>query len=405
MLSEILQKIIEKDRKYLFQNYGNRRAVCFTKGKGSLLYDQDGKEYIDLFAGVAVCCLGYGHRAYTEALHRQIDSLLHSSNHFYNKEQADAGQAVAEMSFPGRTLFCNSGTEANEAAIKLARKWGLSVNKNKYTILSFSKTFHGRTFGSMTATGQKKIHDGFGPLPEGFEYLPYNDIEAFKKAVKKEDRTAAVILELVQGEGGVLPADRSFVKQMGDICREKKILVIVDEVQTGAGRTGKPFAYQNYELEPDIITMAKGLAGGIPIGAVHAKEFLNDFLPAGSHGTTFGGNLLASAAAKAVLKELRKPALQKNVEKISGLLFSTLNEMKKEISIIKDVRGMGLLIGVELTVPGSALVDAALENGLIINCTSGNVIRLAPPLNIKASQAAKGLKILKKILKEAEASK
>ena len=401
MASKKLQKIIEQDGKYLYQNYGHRRDVSFVKGKGALLYDQDGKEYIDFFAGIAVCNLGYGGNTLTAALHSQIDKIIHSSNHFYNYEQIKAAALISELSFPGKTLFCNSGTEANEAAIKLARKHGLTLGKKRFEIVSFLNSFHGRTMGSMTATGQEKIRTGFGPLPAGFKYLPNNNINAFKKEVRKNKNIAAVILELVQGEGGIVLAEKIFVRELFDTCARNNIITIVDEVQTGIFRTGMPFAYQHYGVVPDIITLAKGLGGGIPIGAMHTKDFLSPVFTPGSHGTTFGGNHLACAAATAVLEELKKPAFIKNIMKISSAFFSAIEDMKNVCPLIKEIRGMGLHIGIELTQDGTAIANKALEKGLIINCTAGNVIRLMPPLNITLPTAKKGLSILKEVFADA----
>lgn len=399
MASKKLQSIIKEDEKYLFQNYGRRKNVCFVKGKGSLLYDQDGKEYIDLFAGVAVCALGYGHKAHIAAIKKQAETLIHSSNHFYNKEQSEAGRLIAELSFAGKTLFGNSGTEANEAAIKLARKFGLARSKRKYEIISFVNSFHGRTYGSMTATGQAKIHDGFGPLPAGFTYLPFNNIKEFAKAMRKSGQIAAVMIELVQGEGGVTPAEADFTAELAAICKKNDVLLIIDEIQTGAGRTGKAFAYQHYGIEPDIITIAKGLGGGIPIGAMHARDYLNEYLPAGSHGTTFGGNHFACAAACAVLRELQKPTFLKTAAKTGELMMNALSAGAEKLGYSKP-RGLGMLIGQELPYPASHIVDKALERGVVINCTAGNVIRIAPPLNIPYALALKGIKIIEEIFAE-----
>ncbi len=402
MISKKLKKIIDLDKHHLYQNYGDRQEVCFVKGEGSLLYDQDGRQYIDLFAGIAVQNLGHGNKAVLKALHSQLDKIVHTSNHYYNIEQIEAARLLSQLSFPGKTLFVNSGTEANEAAIKLARRYGLSTSDKRYEIVTFQSSFHGRTLGSMTATGQSKIHSGFGPLPGGFRYLPYNDIKAFKKAVDKSKKTAAVMLELVQGEGGIIPAEHGFVAEIFDICTRNGILTIVDEVQTGIGRTGKPFAYQNYGILPDVITLAKGLGGGIPVGAIHTKSFLTDYFGKGVHGSTFGGNHLAAASAHAVLKEISRPALLNNAQKISSLIFDELTRIKDRTGLIKEIRGMGLLIGASVKTDGANIVKKALESGLVINCTAGDVIRFAPALNIAPSLVKKGLTIFEKILTQEE---
>ncbi len=399
-ISSKLKKIIDDDKGYLFQNYGDRLPVCFTKGEGAYLFDQNNRKYIDFFSGIAVCNLGYNNKHFRKAIHDQIDKLIHSSNWFYNKEQIGAAKIISELTFPGHTLFLNSGTEANEAAIKLARKYGLAMSKNRFEIISFSNSFHGRTLGSMTATAQEKIHSGFGPLPAGFKYLPYNDIKRFKNEVKKNKNIAAVMIELIQGEGGIIVAEASFVKEVFDICNTKNIITIVDEVQTGVGRTGKPFAFHHYGILPDIITLAKGLGGGIPVGAIHAKKYLSETLDRGSHGSTFGGNHLAAAAALTVLKEIKKKSFQKNVLRASDYIFNELKILKQSLPIIKEIRGMGLHIGIELNRPGMNMVRKALSRGLIINCTAEKVIRIMPPLNIPSKDVRSGMEILKEIFIE-----
>jgi acetylornithine/N-succinyldiaminopimelate aminotransferase len=400
MTSSKLRKIMADDKKYLFQNYGDRMPVCFIKGEGGHLLDQDGKKYVDLFSGIAVASLGYDNTAFRKALHRQVDSLLHTSNHFYNREQNEAGKVLAEVSFPGKTLFVNSGTEASEAAIKLARRYGLSHGKDRYEIITFTNSFHGRTYGGMSATGQKKIHEGFGPLVPGFTYLPYNDIGSFVKATKKNRNICAVMIELIQGEGGIVVADKEFVKELFRVCGTNGILTIVDEVQTGIGRTGTMFGYQHYGVVPDIITMAKGLGGGVPIGALHAKNFLPEFFPKGVHGSTFGGNHLACAAAAVVLKQVSKKSFLGNVNTVSAYFFESLNALRKKVDFIKEVRGMGLHIGIELTRPGAVFIASALERGLVINCTAEKVIRIMPPLNISLKTAREGMKIFERLILE-----
>ncbi|OHD65435.1 MAG: hypothetical protein A2176_06120 [Spirochaetes bacterium RBG_13_51_14] len=388
------------DKNYLFQNYGDRLPVCFVRGNTCFLYDQDGKKYIDFFSGIAVTSVGYGNRLLLRALHRQIDSLIHTSNWFYNREQNEAAKQLAEASFPGKTLFVNSGTEATEAAIKLARRYGLNQDQDRYQIVSFTNSFHGRTFGGMSATAQKKIHDGFGPLVPGFIYLPYNDATAFAKEVKKNRNICAIIIELIQGEGGIVIADHAFVKEVFRICSKNNILTIVDEVQTGIGRTGTLFAYQHYGIVPDIITLAKGLGGGIPVGAIHAKNFLPEFFPKGVHGSTFGGNHLACAAVAAVLKQVQNKSFLDNIKKVSAYFLERLNEIKQDVAFIKEVRGMGLHIGIELSIPGAPMVSKALARGLVINCTAEKVIRIMPPLTISLNTAQAGMKILETILME-----
>ncbi len=388
------------DKSYLFQNYGDRLPVCFVKGKNCFLYDQDNRKYIDFFSGIAVSSVGYGNAQYVKALHRQIDNLIHSSNWYYNNEQTQAAKLLAELSFPGKTLFANSGTEANEAAIKLARRFGLAHHKGKFEIVTFTNSFHGRTFGGMSATAQTKIHDGFGPLVPGFKYLPFNDIKAFSKELKKDRNICAVLIELIQGEGGIMIADSEFVREVFRLCNKNAVLTIVDEVQTGIGRTGAMFAYQHYNVVPDIITLAKGLGGGVPVGAIHAKNFLSDFFPRGSHGSTFGGNHLACAAAAAVLKQVGKKSFQKNVNSVGAFILDTLHQLKQRVNFISEVRGRGLHIGIELTMPGAPLVSKALSRGLLINCTAEKVIRIMPPLTINLKTAEAGMKIFESVFLE-----
>jgi len=391
-----INEIKDLDNKYLFQNYGEKLPVCFKYGEGSTAYDYEGKKYIDFLAGIAVNTFGYNDPILSETLKSQVEKIIHSSNHLYNLEQIEAAKLLNEKSFKGKTLFVNSGTEANEAAIKLSRRYGTSINPEKYKIISFDKSFHGRTFGSMTATAQAKIYNGFGPLVPGFKHIPFNDIEAFEKEV--DDNTCAVILEMIQGEGGIIKAEETFVKTIRKICTDKKIILIIDEIQTGIGRTGKVFAYQHYGIEPDIITLAKGLAGGVPIGAIHAKDELVNYFPGGAHGTTFGGNHLASAGAKSVLSRLDS-SLLKHVNKISGIFISRIQSIMQNEPRIKSIRGMGLLIGIEMSFTGRPLVLKALENGLLMNCTSENIIRFVPALNITEEEVSEGLDIFEKTLK------
>lgn len=395
-------KAVELDNNYLFGNYGNRLPVCFTRGQGDRLYDTADREYIDFFSGIAVTNLGHNHPKLTKAIQEQAEKILHTSNWFFNEEQGKAARQLSELAFPGRTLFVNSGAEANEAAIKLARRHGLFKSGRKFEIISFHGSFHGRTFGSMTATAQKKIHRGFGPLPRGFVYLPFNDLKALKKQLRRGRETAAVILEPVQGEGGIRIAEQEFIRGARELCSERNVLLIMDEVQTGMGRTGEPFAFQHFDVTPDILTLAKGLAGGMPAGAMHAREDLAEHLPGGSHGTTFGGNHLAMAAALVVLKEIGKESLMKKVRDTGREITDRLNELKERYRFIQEVRGMGLHIGMELTHPCQEMVKRSLEKGLVVNCTAGNVLRIMPPLNVKTSTVRKGMKILEELLREEE---
>ena len=399
MAASKLTKIINDDKEFLFQNYGEKLQACFVKGDGSYLYDQDNKKYIDFLSGIAVSSLGYSSQVLHKAIHSQIDrGVLHTSNKFFNQEQIEAAKLISSTSFPGKSLFVNSGAEANEAAIKLARRYGLSINKKKFKIITFTGSFHGRTFGAMSATAQAKIHEGFGPIVPGFIYAPFNNVKAIRKLLKKDKHIAAVMLELIQGEGGINVADGDFVKEIFDTCNQKGILTIIDEIQTGVGRTGATYVYQHFNVTPDILTLAKGLGGGIPIGAMHSKNYLAEYLPAGAHGTTFGGNHLASAAVIAVLTEIKKNTFISNVNALSEHFFERLKKIKQRTGYIKSIRGLGLHIGIELPEDGNKFVDEALSEKLIINCTMGNVIRLMPPLNISMSAVDEGMNILEKLI-------
>ena len=398
MNSSKLAKLINEDKEYLFQNYGDRLPAAFTRGDGSYLYDQDNKRYVDLFSGIAVSSLGHANKAFLKALHGQVDRIIHTSNWFLNPEQIEAAKLVSETSFPGKTLFVNSGTEANEAAIKLARRYGLSISPKKYKIVTFTGSFHGRTFGSMSATAQEKIHKGFGPIVPGFIYCEYNNRKAFRKIMKKHKNIAAVMFELIQGEGGINVADQDFVRDIFELCNQNGVLTIVDEVQTGIARTGKTYVHQHYGITPDILTLAKGLGGGVAVGALHAKTFLSEHFPRGVHGTTFGGNHLACAAVVAVLKEIKKKPFLTGVTNSSEYVFSRLKKIKQKTSYIRGIRGMGLLIGVEIAESGSQLVRDALEQKLVINCTADNIIRIMPPLNIETKVLEEGMDIFEKLI-------
>lgn len=393
-----LKSIIKNDNEYLFQNYGDRLPVSFIDSKDDILIDQDNKEYIDFFSGIAVNTLGYGDLDFKQTLKNQIDNIIHSSNWYFNKEQINAAKLISDLSFKGKTLFVNSGTEANEAAIKLARLYGLSKSATKYNIISFENSFHGRTMGAMTATAQEKIHKGFGPLTPGFIYLPFNDIKRFKNAVN-EQNVCAVIFEPIQGEGGINLIEVDFLQKIKEICIKNDILLISDEVQTGIARTGKYFGYQHTNITPDIITLAKGLGSGIPIGALHTTDEISKHFSAGKHGTTFGGNHLACAAASFVLTRIKNPSFLNHVNELSDYFFKELNNFKDNSNKIKEVRGLGLHIGIELNESGMHYVKSALKEGLIINCTANKVIRIMPPLTLSLESTHKGMQILKKVLR------
>ena len=369
---------------------------CYTKtplvlerGKGTRVWDSHGQEYLDFFPGWAVSGIGHCHKRVTEAIKRQAERLIHVSNNYYHELQGVLAEEIIRHSFPGKVFFCNSGAEANEAAFKLVRKLG---NPARNEIISMDRSFHGRTLAAISATGQKKYQEGFEPIVQGFVNVPFNDFAALERAVTS--RTIAIILEPIQGEGGVRVADQQFLTSVRRLCNDKKIYLIFDEVQTGMGRTGRMFCYKNFGIEPDIMTLAKSLGGGFPIGALVAKKEIADTLQPGMHATTFGGSPLACAAALAVFEAIDKEKLLNNTLVMGSLLFKRLNELKKKHSIIKEVRGMALMAGVELEVEGKNIYEYCLKNKLLINCTQGNVLRLMPPLVVREKEIDRAVQIL-----------
>lgn len=387
------------DTEKLYENFilptYRRTPVCFVKGKGSRLWDLEGREYLDFFPGWAVSGLGHSHPAVVSAIKDQAAKLIHVSNNFLNPKQARLGEAISENSFPCRVFFANSGAEANEGAIKFARRYGSAAGR--YEIITMNDSFHGRTLATITATAQTKYQEGFAPLPEGFTYAPFNDIQALK--AKIGPKTIAIMLEPIQGEGGINVASREYLKEVRRLCDEKDLLLVLDEVQTGMGRTGKMFAYQHYGIEPDLMTLAKSLGGGVPIGAlVVNRRVKGEVLTPGTHASTFGGNPLACAAALAVFKTIRKDRLLRNAEVMGDYLRSKLEGLKAKYGFIKEVRGMGVMLGVELTVPGAKIAEACLAEGLLINCTHEKVLRIVPAITISKTLLNKGLRILDKVL-------
>lgn len=391
----VTKEIIALGDKYLMQNYG-RIPLALVKGEGARVWDADGKEYLDFVGGIAVNSLGHCHPSVVKALSRQVRRLMHCSNLYYIKPQVELAKLLVENSCCSRVFFCNSGAEANEAAIKLARKYASQhYGTGKYEIITAFNSFHGRTLAALAATGQPKYHKGFEPLPEGFKHVPYNDLDALEEAIGPV--TCAVMLEPVQGEGGVNVASRSYLEGVAKLCREHGLLLILDEVQCGLGRTGHFFAYQHFGVEPDILTLAKALGSGFPIGAMLAKEEVAVFKP-GDHASTFGGNPLACAVALAVVKEILHGGILENTVRIGRYLFNKLGEMAGRYSFIKEVRGLGLLLGMELVVEGKDVVERCQAKGLLINCVGQNVLRFTPPLNITAGDVDQAVAILDEVL-------
>ncbi len=384
------EQIFESYNENILATY-TRMPAIFVKGKGSVLTDIHGKKYLDFFPGWGVSNLGHCHPKVMGAVREQIGKLIHIPNNLYNPIQAKLAKELIRMSFPGKMFFCNSGAEAIETAIKFSRVYGKG---EKFEIITTVNSFHGRTMGALTATGQEKHQKPFTPLLAGFKHVPFNDIKAFKEAVS--DKTSAVILEFVQGEGGINVATQEYVQTIRQICDEKKILFIADEVQTGMGRCGQIFCYKNYGITPDVMCLAKALGGGLPIGVMIAKKELADVFKPGMHGSTFAGSPLVCKAALGVIKAIYADKTLSNVKTMGPYLTKKLNDLKEKYPIIKEVRGLGLMLGVELTVPGENVFKECFEHGLIINCTQGNVLRIMPALNVTRRQINKAMFILDK---------
>ena len=377
-----MKKLLDDSEHYLMHTY-NRFPVAIRKGRGMKVWGTDGKEYLDFLGGVAVNCLGHCHPKVVIAIQKQAQRLIHISNYFHIESQTKLAKILVENSFADKVFFCNSGAEANEAAIKLARRYFKEVSgKNKFEIITAFNSFHGRTLGTLSATGQEKFKIGFDPLVPGFTHVDFNDIGAIENAITKD--TCAVMLEPIQGESGVKIPAPDYLGEVRKLCDRHGILLILDEVQTGMGRTGKLFAYEHSGITPDIMTLAKGLGGGVPIGAMLATDTVAAAFVPGTHGSTFGGNPLACSAAIATIDVLIEDGFILDQCKRMGEYFNKkLEELHKEFpSIIAEVRGVGLLVGMELTRDGAPIVQACLERGLLINCTAGNILRFMPALII-----------------------
>lgn len=389
---------ISDDKKYVMNTYG-RFPMTLVKGEGTKVWDNDGNIYLDFVAGIAVNALGYSYPSVVATIKEQAETLIHCSNLYWNENQIELAKMIALNSFGDEVFFANSGAEANEGAIKLARKYAsLKYGDERYKIISAKNSFHGRTFGALTATGQMKYHKGFGPLLQGFKYVPYNDIDALKNAI--DDEVCAIMLEVIQGEGGIHEGKPDYLKAVRDICDKNDILLIIDEVQTGIGRTGKLFAYQHYGIEPDIMTLAKALGGGIPIGAVVAKKEVSVFKP-GDHASTFGGNPLACASGIAVMKEITKDGFLEEVAEKGKYFKKGLEGLKAKHNVIKEVRGKGLMVGLELALDdANGIVLNAMKKGLLINCINHNVLRFVPPLIITKDDIDTAIIILDDVLQE-----
>jgi acetylornithine/N-succinyldiaminopimelate aminotransferase len=390
------QTLMMLSEKYVAHTY-TRYPVLLVKGKGTQVWDMDGKAYLDFVAGLAVCNLGHCHPKVVKAIQDQAGKLIHVSNFYYIEPQIQLASLLCQHSFADKVFFCNSGAEANEGAMKLARKYAKEkMEGDRYEIITMERSFHGRTLATLTATAQKKFHNGYSPLMPGFKYIPFNDAEALKNAI--DSKTCAVMVEPIQGEGGVNCPSEGYLKALRKICDEKGILLIYDEVQVGMGRTGRLFAYEHEGVEPDMMTLAKSLAGGVPIGALLIKKEIAESFEPGDHASTFGGNPLATAAGVAALTAILEEGMLENCQRVGDYFLKRLEEMKKKFRFIQEVRGKGLILGMELKIDGSSIVKEMMQRGFLINCTMGNVLRFLPPLIVTKEEVDQVVAALEEVL-------
>jgi predicted acetylornithine/succinylornithine family transaminase len=390
--------LTEKTDKYIMKTY-KRFTPAFVRGEGSRIYDAGGKEYIDFLAGIAVCNLGHCHKNVTDAIVTQATKYLHFSNLFYMEPQGELAELLVNLSFADRVFFANSGAEANDGAIKLARKYAKdNISNEKYEIITMLKSFHGRTLATISATGQEKVKKGFDPMLPGFLHVDFNDIDSLKEAVT--ENTCAIMIEPIQGESGVNPSERAFMQELREFCDREKILLIFDEIQTGIGRTGKMFSYEHYGVEPDIMTLAKGLANGLPLGAILAREEVAKSFVPGTHGSTFGGSPVCCAAAVATLKTIIDDGYLEKCSKLGIYFKEKLNGLKEKYGFIKEIRGEGLMIALELDFPGADIVKKCFDRGFIINCALEKNLRFLPPFIITTDEIDALVTVLDEIFKE-----
>lgn len=387
----------EKTKKYLCQTYA-RYPLEIKSARGCHLYDFNGREYLDLLSGISVCNLGHSHPRLISAITRQIEKLIHVSNLFYQEEQVNLAEKLTLTCSLDKVFFCNSGAEANEGAIKLTRRYMQKIqNQNRFEIITLSGSFHGRTLATLTATGQDKIKEGFDPLPPGFKTIPFNDENALEQAVSHE--TAAIMVEIIQGEGGIKILSPGFMEKTAQLCRSHDLLLIVDEIQTGMGRTGKFWAHQHYGLNPDIITSAKAMANGLPMGAVMSTERVARAFDPGSHGTTFGGGALTCAACLEVLEVMERENLIEKAGQLGEKALEIFEQVRQNHpEKIREIRGKGLMLGIELDFQGGKIWKALLEQGFILNLTQETVLRLLPPLIISRKHIESFARVLDKLL-------
>ena len=389
-----MSQVFKQGEEYVMHTYG-RFDVILDHGDGVYLYDENGKKYLDMYAGIAVNALGYNHPKLTETLKAQVEKMMHVSNYYYTKEQVGAAKLIVENSRFDKVFFCNSGAEANEAALKLAKKYGKLKSESKNQIIAMKKSFHGRTHGALALTGQEKYQKSFLPLVPNVSYAEYNNLESVKALINKD--TCAVILEVIQGEGGIIPGNKAFLQGVEALCKENDALLMIDEVQTGIGRTGSLFAFEQMDLHPDVVSMAKGLGGGVPIGAMACTKEVAVLVP-GDHASTFGGNPLVTAAAQVVLTELTEHHLIEHVKEVGAYLTEQLLALKEAFPCIVDVRGRGLMQGMELTIPALEVEKKCIENGMLIVGAGEKVVRFVPPLIITKEQIDEAMVILRKAL-------
>jgi acetylornithine/N-succinyldiaminopimelate aminotransferase len=381
--------------RYLMQTYA-RQPVSIVRGRGTKVYDLEGREYIDFVGGIAVNILGHGHPDLIHAIQRQTQQLIHTSNLYYTEPQVKLARVLVDHSFADKVFFCNSGAEANEAAIKLARRYSHDkYGAGRYEIITMKNSFHGRTMATLTASGQEKVQKGYDPLVPGFRYVAFNSLPEVEQAVT--NKTAAIMLEPIQGEGGVYVADRTYLAGLRALCTQRDILLMFDEVQTGMGRTGTLFAYEQLGVQPDIMTLAKGLGGGVPIGACLAIDSVAKAFGPGSHASTFGGNPLACAAALAVLRVLLEGRVLDHARRMGDYLAKGLSECKDRHQVVRDVRGLGLLQGIELDIDAKTVVSDCLTRGLLINNTGEHVLRFVPPLIITQREIDRLIEVLSQV--------
>lgn len=375
----------------------NRFPILPVRGRGTRIWDIEGKEYIDFFSGLAVCNLGHCHPKVVRAIQTQAEKLLHISNLYYIQPQIELASLLCQYSFADKVFFCNSGAEANEAALKLARKYVKEkTGEDRYEVITMERSFHGRTFATLTATGQPKYHKGYAPLMPGFRYVPFNDLQAVREAIGP--KTCAVLLEPIQGEGGVNVPSEGYLKGLRDLCDERGVLLILDEVQVGMGRTGKLFAYEHEGIEPDLLTLAKSLAGGVPIGALLMKEEVSKSFGPGDHASTFGGNFLATAAGVAALQALLEEGMLENCVRVGAYFMERLKGVKERFPVVKEIRGRGLILGMELEIDGAMIVKEMMKRGFLINCTMERVLRFLPPLIVTEGEVDQLIEALEEVL-------